>query len=203
LHRLPLAWENKSFSMSVQDQITQAANSAAVPAWLALAIAQRESGFNNNAVGSAGEIGIFQLLPSTSAQLGVDPTDPTQNIAGGVAYLAQLLRTFGGDTQKATAAFNCGPTCVANAVAAGGSNWAAFVPSSTQTYVADVTGSLPSSAPPLTQTANVPTTTVPAATPAPAPLITVQAATIEWEPFAWAGLGLVGFLLLRGIAQRI
>ena len=41
--------------MSIQDQITAAANAAGVPSWLALAIAQRESGFNNNAVGSAGE----------------------------------------------------------------------------------------------------------------------------------------------------
>ena len=90
-----------------------------MPAWLALRIAQRESGFDNNAVGAAGEIGIFQLMPSTAAQLGVDPTDPTQNIAGGVAYIAQMLRTFGGDTQKAAAAFNCGPACVAQAVSIG------------------------------------------------------------------------------------
>src|SRR4029077_1224702 len=99
--------------LTIPDQITVAANAAGVPAWLALAIAQRESGVNNNAVGSRGEIGIFQLLPTTAAQLGVDPTDPAQNIAGGVAYIGMLLRTFSGDTQKAAAAFNCGPTCVA------------------------------------------------------------------------------------------
>lgn len=188
--------------MSIQDQITQAANSAGVPAWLALAIAQRESDFDNTAVGSAGEIGIFQLLPSTAAQLGVDPTDPVQNIAGGVAYIAQLLRRFNGDTQKAAAAFNCGATCVANAVAAGGANWAAHIPSSTQAYVAGVTGSLPSSAPPPPQTATIPTAP-PAPLPLPAaPLVTMEATTIQWEPFAWAGLGLVGVLLLRGIVSR-
>jgi hypothetical protein len=189
--------------MTIQDQITQAANASGVPAWLALAIAQRESGYNNNAIGSAGEIGIFQLKPSTAAQLGVDPTDPVQNIAGGVAYLAQLMRQFGGDTQKVAAAFNCGPTCVANAVAAGADNWAAHIPSSTQAYVADVTGSLPTPTQPPTETVNVPPVTV-SASPAPAPsLVTVQAAAIEWEPFAWGGLALLGFLLLRGVTRQV
>ena len=193
--------------MTIQDQITQAANAAGVPASLALAIAQRESNFDNNAVGSAGEIGIFQLLPSTAAQLGVDPTDPTQNIAGGVAYLAQLLRTFGGDTQKAAAAFNCGPTCVSNAISQGGSNWAAFIPSSTQAYVVGVTGSLPS-APPAVQsavslptiTAAPPTAPLPASTPPPA---MVQAGVIDWEPFAWGGVALFGFVILRRISQAL
>lgn len=181
--------------MTIQDQITQAANSAGVPAWLALAIAQRESGFSNSAVGSAGEIGIFQLLPSTAAQLGVDPTDPVQNIAGGVAYLAQLLRTFGGDTQKAAAAYNCGPTCVTHAVASGGDGWAALIPSSTQAYVMGVTGSLP------------PTSGLPVQ-PAPATLPQVQYASLvptiafDWEPFALAAGGLFTFLLLRRIGQR-
>ena len=184
--------------MTVQDQITAAANSAGVPAWLALNIAQRESSFNNNAIGSAGEIGIFQLLPSTAAQLGVDPTDPTQNIAGGIAYLSQLLNEFGGDTQKAAAAFNCGPTCVANAITSAGStgNWAAYIPSSTQAYVAGVTGSLPtvSSAAPQYAFASSPAVVVPGSPlSTPAPVTTA----FDWEPFAIAGGALLGILVLR------
>jgi membrane-bound lytic murein transglycosylase B len=182
--------------MNIPDQITAAANAAGVPAWLALAIAQRESGFDNNAVGSAGEIGIFQLKPSTAAQLGVDPHDPVQNIAGGVAYLAQLLRTFGGDAQKAAAAFNCGPTCVAHAVATSGDNWAAHIPSSTMDYVAGVTGSIP-------------LPTAPVQLPAVVPMVAdsgfFQAgppAAFNWEPWALAGAGVFTFLLLRGIGQR-
>jgi membrane-bound lytic murein transglycosylase B len=181
--------------MTIPDQITAAANAAGVPAWLALAIAQRESGFNNNAVGSAGEIGIFQLLPSTAAQLGVDPADPVQNIAGGVAYIAQLLRTFGGDAQKAAAAFNCGPTCVAHAVAASGDAWAAHIPSSTQAYVAGVTGSLP-----LLPAAS-PDATVPAVPPVSAG-IPPPPGTFDWQPFAYGSLALMAFLTLRGIGQR-
>jgi len=180
--------------MTVQDQITQATTTAGVPVWLALGIAQRESGFSNNVVGSKGEIGIFQLLPSTAAQLRVDPTDPVQNIAGGVAYLAQLLRTFGGDTQKAAAAFNCGPTCVANAVAAGGDNWAAHIPSSTLAYVAGVTGSIP-----------LPTAPVSLPAGSPAPLyagLVPSTASFDWQPWAWGTAVLFGFVLLRRIAQR-
>lgn len=181
--------------MSVQDQITQAANSAGVPAWLALRIAQRESSYNNSAIGSAGEIGIFQLLPSTAAQLGVDPHDPVQNIAGGVAYLAQLLRTFGGDVQKAAAAFNCGPTCVARAISSGGDGWASLIPSSTQAYVASVTGSLPTAAP---QDASA-VVSIPWTVPDPLASGTVA---LDWEPWALAAGGLFTFLLLRRIGQQ-
>jgi membrane-bound lytic murein transglycosylase B len=182
--------------MTIQDQITAAANSAGVPGWLALAIAQRESGFNNNAVGSRGEIGIFQLLPSTAAQLGVDPHDPVQNIAGGVAYLAQLLNRFGGDTQKAAAAFICGPTCVANAVAASGSNWAAHIPSSTIDYVAGVTGSIPLPTAPLP----VPTD-LSASSAATSFFPDLQVVSFDWAPWAWGGVALFGFVLLRRIAN--
>ena len=183
--------------MTIQDQITQAANSAGVPAWLALAIAQRESGFDNRAVGTSGEIGIFQLMPSTARQLGVDPTDPTQNIAGGVAYLGQLLRTFGGDVQKAAAAFNCGPTCVANAVSSGGDGWAALIPSSTQSYVIGITGSLPSAAPAVQSASVIPTLPLPG-TQAPGS----GAIAFDWEPWAMAGAGLFTFLLLRRIGEQ-
>jgi len=181
--------------VTIQDQITAAANAAGVPAWLALAVAQRESGFDNNAVGSKGEIGIFQLMPSTAAQLGVDPRDPVQNIAGGVAYLAQLLNRFGGDPQKAAAAFNCGPTCVANAVAAGADNWIAHIPSSTVDYVAGVTGSTPLPTAPMQLPAVLPTAIEAGFFQAGVPT------TFNWEPWALAGAGLFTFLLLRRIGQ--
>ena len=89
--------------------ITQSAQQYGVDPALALAVAQKESSMNPAAVSPAGAVGLFQLMPGTAAALGVDPNDPTQNIQGGVRYLAQLLGQYGGDTSLALAAYNAGP----------------------------------------------------------------------------------------------
>jgi soluble lytic murein transglycosylase-like protein len=93
---------------TVQDDISAAASRYGVPSWLALAVAQRESGFNQNARGTSGEIGVFQLMPGTAAQLGVNPLDLSQNIDGGVRYLSQMYGQFG-DWRTALEAYNGGP----------------------------------------------------------------------------------------------
>jgi soluble lytic murein transglycosylase-like protein len=76
---------------------------------LALAVAKTESSLNPNAISSAGAVGLFQLMPATASDLGVDPFDPVQNIEGGIKYLSQLLDRFDGDTSLALAAYNAGP----------------------------------------------------------------------------------------------
>jgi soluble lytic murein transglycosylase-like protein len=131
----------------VQQQIVAQATSAGLDPQLALAIANEESGFNPGAVGTKGELGVFQLMPATAAGLNVDPSDPSQNIQGGVSYLNQMLSQFGGNMAQAAAAYNCGPGCVQNAIAQGGSNWMAYLPASTQAYVASVVGSVGGSSP--------------------------------------------------------
>lgn len=88
--------------------IQAAAPSYGVPPSLALAVAQRESGLNQGARGSSGEIGVFQLMPGTAADLGVDPSDLAANIQGGLSYLSQLYRQFG-DWGVALQAYNGGP----------------------------------------------------------------------------------------------
>ena len=93
---------------SVAAQIQAAAPSYGVPPALALAVATKESGLNQAAVGSAGEIGVFQLMPGTAAQLGVNPSDLTANIDGGLTYLSQLHTQFG-DWGTALEAYNGGP----------------------------------------------------------------------------------------------
>lgn len=123
--------------MGIPDQIVNVATSMGVDAGLALAVAERESGFNQNARGSSGEIGVFQLLPSTAAQLGVDPTDVNQNIRGGVRYLGMMLGTFG-DPALALAAYNWGVGHVQGAVAQYGDAWLAAAPSSVRAYVQGV-----------------------------------------------------------------
>lgn len=70
---------------------------------------EQESGGNPNAVSGAGAIGLTQLMPGTARGLGVDPTDPLQNVIGGATYLAQMLQMFGGDLNRALIAYNAGP----------------------------------------------------------------------------------------------
>ena len=92
----------------VAGQIQAAAPSYGVPPALALAVATKESGLNQAAVGTAGEIGVFQLMPGTAAQLGVNPSDLSANIDGGLKYLSQLYQQFG-DWGTALEAYNGGP----------------------------------------------------------------------------------------------
>ena len=82
-------------SPSTQQMIQDAAGKYNVPSWLALAVAKRESNLNQAARGTSGEVGVFQLMPGTASDLGVDPSDLSQNVDGGVRYLGQLYSRFG------------------------------------------------------------------------------------------------------------
>ena len=70
-------------SSDIQNLVAAAALNVGINPTLALAVAQKESGYNPSAVSKAGAIGVMQLMPATAAQLGVDPTDAAQNIQGG------------------------------------------------------------------------------------------------------------------------
>ncbi|MBV9841251.1 MAG: lytic transglycosylase domain-containing protein [Sphingomonadaceae bacterium] len=79
---------------------------------LVAAVAWRESRMNMAALSPRGAIGVMQLMPGTARMLAVDPTDPNANIEGGVTYLSQLMRHYGGDIIKTLAAYNAGPGAV-------------------------------------------------------------------------------------------
>ena len=97
--------------MTIEQQITAAAIRAGVEPALALAVARRESSLNPQAIGASGEVGLFQLMPSTAADLGVNPWDTQQNIEGGVRYLRQMFDRFG-DWATALVGYNAGPGAV-------------------------------------------------------------------------------------------
>jgi soluble lytic murein transglycosylase-like protein len=129
-----------SFDPSLTAAISNASAQTGVPESFLTSVALQESGGNQSAIGAAGEIGAFQLLPSTAASLGVDPYDVNDNALGGATYLSQLLNQFGGNYSMALAAYNAGPGTVSNAISEYGSNWMAGIPSSTQDYVSNILG---------------------------------------------------------------
>ncbi len=96
-------------------------------------LVQAESSFNPAARSDVGAQGFSQLMPATAADLGVDPSDPMQNLQGGARYLRQQIDRFG-NVPMALAAYNAGPTRVARA---GG------IPNiaETQNYVSKIMGS--------------------------------------------------------------
>jgi soluble lytic murein transglycosylase-like protein len=101
------------------------------------ALVWQESRWQENAVSPAGARGLTQLMPGTARYLGVNPDDPMQNLEGGARYLREQLDRFGGNLEKALAAYNAGPGRV---IRAGG------VPNirETRNYVAAIMGRLAS-----------------------------------------------------------
>jgi soluble lytic murein transglycosylase-like protein len=93
--------------------IEQAAAHYGINPSLLYGLIEQESGFDPAARSSAGALGLTQLMPGTAASLGVsEPLNPTEAIAGGARFLAQLLGQFGGNTADALAAYNAGPGAV-------------------------------------------------------------------------------------------
>ncbi len=95
------------------DEIRAAAAHNGISEALLRAVIHAESAFNPRALSYKGAQGLMQLMPGTANDLGVtDAFDIDQNIRGGAAYLAQLLRDFGGNVSLAAAAYNAGEAAV-------------------------------------------------------------------------------------------
>jgi soluble lytic murein transglycosylase-like protein len=88
-----------------------AARKYGVPEDMFLRLVQQESGWNHGAVSPKGAMGLAQLMPGTAARLGVDASDPQQNLEGGARYLAMMFNRFG-SWKLALAAYNAGPQAV-------------------------------------------------------------------------------------------
>jgi hypothetical protein len=103
-------------SPAIQQALQSASASTGVPYPLLAAVANRESGFNPQAVGSSGEQGLMQIMPATGQQLGLtNPFDPTANATAGAKYLSQLYGQYG-DWNTALIAYNEGPGKLASGV---------------------------------------------------------------------------------------
>jgi LysM repeat protein len=94
-------------------QVGSTAEENGVPASLAEAIAQQESGFNNNLTSSADARGVMQILPETwrwidqelAGSTPLSPASAASNVRGGVLLLHSLLESTGGDPSLAAAGY--------------------------------------------------------------------------------------------------
>jgi hypothetical protein len=94
-------------------QVAQEAAANGIPPEVADAVAMVETGYRPDAIGSSGEIGIMQILPSTAVQLGFRGTttellEPSINIHLAVQYLARAWAMSGGDICRALMKYRAG-----------------------------------------------------------------------------------------------
>ena len=118
---VPLSWE-------YQDYMRTYCHLYGCSYPLALTVADWETRgrFNMDAVGPAGEVGIFQLNPGPNgtyhaeleAATGLDPTTPEGNIAGGCYLLGKYLRKYE-DVAMTAMAYNMGQAGAERAQRAG------------------------------------------------------------------------------------
>jgi hypothetical protein len=116
-------------ALNIEQLVVQAAQQYGVDPQLAWALAKVESNFNPNAQSSVGAIGVMQMTPVAAATAGYswqDMFDPVKNIHAGIRYLKRMLDQFG-NIEIAIAAYNAGPTYMANIINQYGHNVANWI----------------------------------------------------------------------------
>ena len=97
----------------IQGLVHQYASACRVPYHLALAVLETESDYFPFAESEKGAKGLMQLMPLLLKHYGVDdPFDPDQNIKAGIQHMGVLLDTYGGDQERAVAAYFAGEPAV-------------------------------------------------------------------------------------------
>jgi D-alanyl-D-alanine carboxypeptidase len=129
--------------------IRQASAKYGVPDQWIRAVMRQESGGREQAVSSAGAMGLMQIMPDTydylrqRYTLGSDPYEPHDNIMAGTAYIREMYDRYG--SPGFLAAYNAGPGRLDDYLGGGGP-----LPDETVNYVASIAprlGSQPVSGP--------------------------------------------------------
>ncbi len=110
----------RSYPVEHRDLVLEAAEKYKIPPETVFAVIKAESDFREDAVSSAGAVGLMQVLPTTAEWIAgrrgetFDPdslSDPVTNLDYGCYYLAYLYDRFS-EWELAHAAYNAGPATV-------------------------------------------------------------------------------------------
>lgn len=115
----------------IKEAIQIAAEGQGVPPLLLRSVAYHESRYKTDAISNVGAQGLFQLMPRTAAQLGVDPWNPAQAADGAARLLSGWRRKYRGSWAHALAAYVWGPAKVDRAGGFGSTQW----PQEVRTFV--------------------------------------------------------------------
>jgi hypothetical protein len=131
---------------SKSDYLNKLEKFAGIPAGALDALWSLESARGKNkGFSRAGALGDFQFMQETANRFGLrDRSDFATSAQAAAKYIAELLRRYGGNSQKAFAAYNAGEKRVDQAIERGGANWLSLLPNETQNYAKNVSlGSAP------------------------------------------------------------
>ncbi|MGQ0445536.1 MAG: lytic transglycosylase domain-containing protein [Beijerinckiaceae bacterium] len=124
----------ESTEMSVCRLIESSARTQSLPVAFLTRLIWQESSFRPNAISPAGAQGVAQFMPRTAGERGLaNPFDPEEAIPKSAELLAGLKQRFG-NLGLAAAAYNAGPSRVANWLAGYGN-----LPAETRGYVLSIT----------------------------------------------------------------
>lgn len=107
-----------------------------IPSGMLNAMMQQESGGNPNAVSPKGAQGLFQFMPPTALQYGIDPLDPQQASDGAARMVSDLARKYNGDIPSVLAAYNWGSGNLDR-------NGMEAAPPETKNYISSIMGRMP------------------------------------------------------------
>lgn len=131
------------------NQINTAASNAGIDPTVLARIAKTESNFRNDiisgkTVSSANAVGIVQMVPKWHPDVDFNrvKTDTQYALNEGASYFRELLDRFGGDYEKAAAAYNWGPTNLTKLLndRNKAANWKKHLPNETKNYLKSVLG---------------------------------------------------------------